>query len=58
MFIVDVRIGGINMGFIKNLFDKDEVQTGNGNEYYDIDKLKEEQLSNIAKLALKKINYK
>jgi len=24
------------MGFIKNLFDKDEVQTGNGNEYYDI----------------------
>ena len=36
MFIVDVRIGGINMGFIKNLFDKDEVQTGNGNEYYDI----------------------
>ena len=36
MFIVDVRIGGINMGFIKNLFDKDEVQAGNGNEYYDI----------------------
>ena len=24
------------MGFIKSLFDKDEVQTGNGNEYYDI----------------------
>ena len=24
------------MGFIKGLFDKDEVQTGNGNEYYDI----------------------
>ena len=24
------------MGFIKNLFDKDEVQAGNGNEYYDI----------------------
>ena len=24
------------MGFIKNLFDKDEVQTGKSNEYYDI----------------------
>ena len=24
------------MGFIKGLFDKDEVQTGNGNEYYDL----------------------
>ena len=24
------------MGFIKNLFDKEEVQTGNSNEYYDI----------------------
>ena len=24
------------MGFIKNLFDKEEVQTGNGNEYYDL----------------------
>ena len=24
------------MGFIKNLFDKEEVQAGNGNEYYDI----------------------
>ena len=24
------------MGFIKNLFDKDEEKVGNGNEYYDI----------------------
>ena len=24
------------MGFIKGLFDKDEIQTGNGNEYYDL----------------------
>ena len=24
------------MGFIKNLFDKDDVQSGNGNEYYDL----------------------
>ena len=24
------------MGFIKNLFDKDEIQTGKSNEYYDI----------------------
>lgn len=24
------------MGFIKGLFDKDEVQAGNGNEYYDL----------------------
>ena len=36
MFIVDVRIGGIIMGFIKNLFDKDEEKIVNGNEYYDI----------------------
>jgi len=36
MFIVDVRIGGITMGFIKNLFDKEEEKTGNSNEYYDI----------------------
>jgi len=38
MFIVDVRIGGMNMGFIKGIFnDKDDSRTGNGNEYYDID---------------------
>jgi FtsZ-interacting cell division protein YlmF len=37
MLIVDIRIGGINMGFIKGLFnDKDETQAGNGNEYYDL----------------------
>ena len=24
------------MGFIKGLFDKDEMETGNGNEYYDL----------------------
>ncbi|MBE6139058.1 MAG: NUDIX domain-containing protein [Firmicutes bacterium] len=29
-----------------------------GSEYYDIDKLKKEQLSNIALLALKKLGYK
>ena len=35
MFIVDIRIGGMNMGFIKGLFgDKEEVQASD--EYYDI----------------------
>lgn len=35
MFIVDIRIGGKNMGFIKGLFnDKEEVQASD--EYYDI----------------------
>jgi FtsZ-interacting cell division protein YlmF len=37
MFIVDVRIGGINMGFMKGLFnDKEDLKSGNSNEYYDI----------------------
>ena len=36
MFIVDVRIGGINMG-LKDIFkDKEENKSGNSNEYYDI----------------------
>ena len=37
MLIVDIRIGGIDMSFIKGLFeDKNESQAGNGNEYYDL----------------------
>ena len=36
MIIVDVRIGGINMGFIKGLFNDKEESQVNGNEYYDI----------------------
>ena len=39
MFIVDVTMGGINMGFIKGLFEgKEEPQAENGNEYYDLNK--------------------
>lgn len=44
---------------IKNTVEITEINDdSNGAEYYDIVKLKEEQLSNIALLALKKLDYK
>ena len=36
MFIVDVRIGGINMGLIDMFKDKESFKSGNSDEYYDI----------------------
>ena len=36
MFIVDVRIGGINMGLIDMFKDKESIKSGNSDEYYDI----------------------
>ena len=36
IFIVDVRIGGNKMGFMKMFGDKDDNKVGNSNEYYDI----------------------
>ena len=36
MFIVDVRIGGINMGLMNLFGEKDNKRTGNSDEYYDI----------------------
>ena len=36
IFIVDVRIGGINMGLMDMFKDKENNKSGNSNEYYDI----------------------
>ena len=36
MFIVDVRIGGINMGLMDMFKDKEGIKSGNSDEYYDI----------------------
>jgi len=44
---------------IKNTVEITDINDDSkGAEYYDIDKLKKEQLSNIALLALKKLDYK